>query len=468
MLQTGEITPHDALDALEARIALVEPVVNALPTLVFERAHAQADLLMKKPLGERGQLGGLPLPIKDLTHVAGVRTTQGSVIFEHFVSERSDVLVDRLEAEGGIIYAKSNTPEFGAGANTFNDVFGRTLNPYDTSRSAAGSSGGAAVALATGTAWVAHGSDLGGSLRSPAAFCNVAGLRPTVGRVAQSRATAVDGTLALQGPMARSVEDLALLLDAMAGEDSRDMLSKPRPKQSFLRAARSGATPRRVAYSADLGITAADPEIEQLTRAAALRFAETGAVVEEAHPNLNEAHECFQVLRAHAMAMTLGDVYKRHSDRLKPEVAWNVEAGLRLTSADIVRAELQRATMTARAARFFEKYDLLICPTTIVAPFPIEDRYVTEANGLKFETYVDWLAIVYAITLICCPALSLPCGFTRSGLPVGLQVVAPVNADGFLLSASRVLERILQLDTAAPIVPRGLAGISKTGTAAQI
>ena len=454
MLQSGEITPHDALDALEARIALVEPLVNALPTLVFERARAHADLLMKRPLGERGRLAGLPVPIKDLMSVAGVRTTQGSKVFEHVIADTSDVLVDRLEAEGAIIYAKSNTPEFGAGANTFNDVFGRTLNPYDTSRSAAGSSGGAAVAVATGTAWVAHGSDLGGSLRSPAAFCNIVGLRPTVGRVAQSRLAAVDGTLALQGPMARSVEDLALLLDAMAGDDPRDMLSKPRPAHSFLQVARSGAAPRRVAYSADLGITAVDPEIVEITRAGALRLAEAGAVVEEAHPDLKEAHECFQVLRAHAMAMTLGDVHQRHRDRLKPEVVWNVELGLRLSAADIVRAERQRAEMTARATRFFGKYDLLLCPATIVPPFPIGDRYVAAANGLKFETYVDWLAIVYAITLICCPALSLPCGFTSKGLPVGLQIVAPVNADGFLLSASRLLEQILGVDTGTPIFPR--------------
>ena len=243
MLRGGEVTPLDALDALQARISIVDPVVNALPILAFERARARADALMKRPLAERGRLAGLPIPIKDLTSVAGVRTTQGSKIFENFVPETSDVLVDRLEAEGGIIYAKSNTPEFGAGANTFNEIFGSTLNPYDTSRSAAGSSGGAAVAVATGMAWVAHGSDLGGSLRSPAGFCNIVGMRPTAGRVAQSRAVIVDATLGVQGPMARSVEDLALLLDAMAGDDPRDLLSKPRPPQSFLSAARSGATP---------------------------------------------------------------------------------------------------------------------------------------------------------------------------------------------------------------------------------
>jgi amidase len=453
MLRAGEATPHDVLDALEARIASVNPVVNALPILAFERAHAHAEALMKRPVALRGRLAGLPIPIKDLMNVAGVRTTQGSRIFENFVPETSDVLVDRLEAEGGIIYAKSNTPEFGAGGNTFNDVFGSTRNPYDISRSASGSSGGAAVAVATGMAWVAQGSDLGGSLRGPAAFCNIVGMRPTVGRVAQSRTTIVDSTLGVQGPMARSVEDLALLLDAMAGDDPRDLLSKLRPARSFLSAARSGAAPRRIAYSPDLGITPVEPEVVEITRRAARRFTGAGVTVEEAHPDFAEAHECFQVLRAHAFAMTLGAVLEKHRNMLKPEVVWNVELGLNLTSAQIRRAERQRAEMMARAARFFQIYDLLLCPTTVVAPFPIGERYVSSVNGVRLETYIDWLAIAYAITLIGSPALSLPCGFTRDGLPVGLQMVAPPNADGFLLAAARILERELALNTDRPVLP---------------
>lgn len=296
-LHRGDLTPHDLLDALEARIGDVDASVNALPTLCFDRAHANADALMRRPPAERGVLAGLPVPIKDLTSVAGVRTTQGSTIFADFVAQTSDVLVERLEAEGGVIYAKSNTPEFGAGANTFNEVFGATLNPYDTALSAAGSSGGAAVALATGMAWVAHGSDVGGSLRNPASFCGIVGMRPTAGRVAQSRARMVDNTLGVQGPMARTVEDLALLLDAMAGDDPRDLLSKPRPAQSFRAAARSGWLPKRVAYSPDLGITPVDPRVVDVTRRAALRLAEFGVIVEEAHPALSEAHTTFQALR---------------------------------------------------------------------------------------------------------------------------------------------------------------------------
>ena len=331
-----------------------------------------------------------------------------------------------------MIYAKSNTPEFGAGANTFNEVFGATRNPWDTSRSAAGSSGGAAVALATGMAWLAHGSDMGGSLRNPASFCGIVGMRPSIGRVAHTPAAAIDRNLGVQGPMARNVEDLALLLDAMSGEHPADPLSLPLLPNSFLSAARSGNKPKRIAYSPDLGITPVDPEVAAITRKAAQRFAEAGAIVEEAHPDLREAHECFHVLRAFDFAISKAALLRTKRDQLKPEVIWNIEEGLKLTVEQLERAEAQRVAMTARTLEFFETYDLLLTPATIVAPFPIENRYVAECAGKKFDNYVEWLGIVYAITLVCCPALSLPCGFTASGLPVGLQMVAPPRGEAQL------------------------------------
>src|SRR6266446_5498876 len=279
-LNSGEVTPLDLLDLLEQRIAEVDGPVNALPTLCFDRARKNARELMKKPAGERGLLAGMPIPIKDLTNVAGVLTTQGSPIYKNNIPARSDLLVEHLENNGGVIYAKSNTPEFGAGANTFNEVFGPTRNPWDTSRSAAGSSGGAAVALATGTAWLAHGSDMGGSLRNPASFCGIVGLRPSIGRVAHTPTAAIDRNLGVQGPMARNVEDLALLLDAMSGEHPADPLSLPALPVSFLSAARSGKGRKRIAYSPDLGITPGDPEVVAITRKAAARFAEAGAIVD--------------------------------------------------------------------------------------------------------------------------------------------------------------------------------------------
>jgi amidase len=453
-LRAGEVTPLDLLDVLEKRIAEVDDKVNALPILCFDRARKHARALMEKPAAERGRLAGLPVPIKDLTNVAGVLTTQGSPIFRDSIPAKSDILVEHLEANGGVIYAKSNTPEFGAGANTFNEVFGPTLNPWDISRSAAGSSGGAAVALATGTAWLAHGTDMGGSLRNPASFCGIVGLRPSIGRVAHTPSSSIDRNLTVHGPMARNVEDLALLLDAMSGEHAADPLSLPVPPASFLSAARSGRKPKRIAYSPDLGITPVDPEVAAITRKAAERFAEAGAIVEEAHPDLREAHECFHVLRAFDFAMTKAALLRTKRDLLKPEVIWNVEEGLKLTVEQIARAEAQRVEMTARTIEFFKSYDLLLAPATIVAPFPIEQRYVAECAEKKFDNYVEWLGIVYAITLACCPALSLPCGFTASGLPVGLQMVAPPRGEAQLLAGARVLEDVLGVRGTTPIDPR--------------
>lgn len=456
-LNSGEVTPLDLLDALENRIAEVDRKTNALPILCFDRARSHAKALMQKPPGERGLLAGLPIPIKDLTNVAGVRTTQGSPIYKDNIPANSDILVDLIESNGGVVFAKSNTPEFGAGANTFNEVFGPTRNPWDLSRSAAGSSGGAAVALATGMAWLAHGSDMGGSLRNPASFCGVVGLRPSIGRVPHTPAAKIDRTLGVQGPMARNVEDLALFLDAMSGEHPADPLSLPRLPASFLSAARSPRKPRRIAYSADLGITPVDPEVAAITRKAASRFAEAGVIVEEAHPDLREAHECFHVLRAFDFAISKAALLRNKREYLKPEVIWNIEEGLKLSVEQIERAEAQRLAMTTRTLEFFKNYDLLLTPATIVPPFPIEHRYVGECAGKKFDNYVEWLGIVYAITLVCCPALSLPCGFTASGLPVGLQIVGPSRGEAALLAGAKVLEDVLGMHHATPIDPRGSA-----------
>jgi amidase len=456
-LRRGELTPHELLDALERRIAAVDGAVNALPTLCFDRARDHADRVLARPPAERGVLGGLPVPIKDLTDVAGVRTTYGSPIFADHVPETSNLLVDRIEANGGVVYAKSNTPEFGAGGNTFNEVFGPTRNPWNLSRSAAGSSGGAAAALATGMAWVAHGSDMGGSLRNPASFCGVVGLRPSIGRVAHTPVAKIDGTLSVEGPMARNIEDVALMLDAMVGQNPADPLSFAAPETSFLDAARSGWRPARIAYSADLGITPVDPEVRAVTRAAADRLADAGMAVVEAHPDLAEAHECFQVLRALGFAVSRTGLLRDHRDLLKPEVVWNIEKGLALTADEIGSAERQRVDLTRRMLAFFDEYDLLLAPATIVAAFPVEERFVTACDGTTFDTYIDWLAIAYAVTLCCCPALSLPCGFTSEQLPVGLQVVAPPGGEARLLAGAKLVEDVLGRRGMTPIAPNATA-----------
>src|ERR1041385_7609680 len=295
---------------------------------------------------------------------------------------------------------------------------------------------------------------MGGSLRNPASFCGVVGMRPSIGRVAHTPVAKIDRNLGVQGPMARNVEDIALLLDAMSGEHPAAPLSLPAPSSSFLSAARSGTRPKRIAYSPDLGITPVDPEVATITRKAAMRLADAGVIVEEAHPDLREAHECFHVLWGLDFAMRSGVLLRTHRDLLKPEVIWNIEEGLKLAVDDLVRAEAQRVAMTSRTLEFFNTYDLLLAPATIVAPFPIEHRYVAECAGKKFDNYVEWLGIVYAITLVCCPALSLPCGFTASGLPVGLQMGAGPRGAAQLLAGARVLEAILGVRDTTPINPR--------------
>ena len=452
-LTSGEISALDLLDALEARIAAVDDVVNALPTLCFDRARRRAETLARLPAAQRGPLAGLPVPIKDLLAVAGVRTTRGSPIYADHVPDSSAHVVERIEAAGGIVYAKSNTPEFGAGASTFNPVFGRTANPRDVTRSPAGSSGGAAAALAAGMAWVAHGSDMGGSLRNPASFCGVCGLRPSPGLVPSGPRGDPFSTLSVEGPMARNLADLGLLLDAMAGPDPREPLSQA-GQGGYRAAAEAPMLPRRVAYSPDLGITPVDPEVAAITRAAAERCAALGAEVVEAHPDLSGTLDAFHALRGVAFAAAHAAHHRDHRELLKPDILWNIEYGQALTGAAVAEAALIRGRIAAEMARFFETHDLLICPTTIVAPFGVEERTVTRCNATAFETYIDWLAIVAAFTLAGVPALSLPCGVTAAGLPVGLQIAGPVRGEARLLSMAAALEAELGVET-GPIDPRG-------------
>lgn len=454
LLRQGKVSPLELVDVVEARIAAVNPEVNALPTLCLDRARDRAKRLMQRPTSEWGRLAGLPLPIKDLAEVEGVRTTFGSPIYKDHVPSQSDIVVETIEAEDGLVFAKSATPEFGAGANTFNEVFGATLNPWDLSKSCAGSSGGAAVSLATGMAWVAQGNDMGGSLRNPASFCGVVGLRPSPGRVARSPGVLVDSLLGAEGPMARNVADLALLLDAMTGENPRDPLSLPREAGRYLDRALAPAKPLRVAFSPNLGITPVDPEVRAICQAAAEKLALEGVEVTEDHPDLSAAHEVFQTLRAYQFAAGHGARLRSLRALMKPEMIWNIEKGMELTARDIIAAQEKRAEMIAATLRFFDRYDLLLCPATIVPPFPVEQRFVTECDGVSFETYIDWLAIAYAITLTTAPAMSLPCGFTKSGLPVGLQLVARPRGEGNLLAHAAYLEALLDVAITRPIDPR--------------
>jgi amidase len=442
LLKTGEISVDDTLDVLEAQIEKVDPEINALPTLCFERAREAARQGHRKD----SVLSGIPVAIKDLTDVAGVRTTYGSMLHANHVPEQSDILVERLEDNGGIIYAKSNTPEFGTGGNTFNDVFGATLNPYDVSRSAGGSSGGAAAALASGTAWLAQGSDLGGSLRTPAAFCGVTSLRPSPGLIATSPGTQPFDVYSQKGPMARSVADLALLADAMAGSSSLTGLSKSHLIDEFRNAAARPIKPLKIAYSQDLGITQTSSEVTVICNAAIAKLEKEKVNVEINHPDLSMMDAAFEVPRALDYAQSFGADLANTREIMKPEVVWNVEKGLNL-SADEIRQSLDaQGQVFANASRFMQDYDLLICPAAIMPAYPIEERYPGYSGGLEISEYYRWLAICCAITTTTLPVITLPCGKTDSGLPVGLQLIGKAHGELELFALAGYLEQVFDWD----------------------
>lgn len=454
-LKRREIAPRELVEAALARIAAVEPAINALPTICAERALAAAAKADPDSL-----LAGLPIAIKDLTDVAGVRSTQGSPIFADHVPARSDLMVERIEAQGGVVLAKSNTPEFGAGANTFNAVFGETRNPWNTALTCAGSSGGSAAALAAGEIWLATGSDLGGSLRTPASFCGVVGIRPSPGRVASGPSELPFGTLAVDGPMGRNVGDAALLLDAMVGEHAEDPLSLPAPAGSYRAQAERPQLPRRVAFSADLGICPMDPETVRIARAGAERLAREGVEVVETCPDFSEAPAAFKTLRALGFVASLKEQYDRNRDKLKPDVIWNIEYGLGLDAGTIARAERARGRLFQRLAAFFREFDLLICPAAQVPPFAVETRWIREIDGQALDNYVEWIRITYAITLTGSPVVAMPCGITADGRPVGLQLVGRPRGEAPLIAAAAAFEALTGLADKVPLAPRGPGGIA--------
>ncbi len=465
-LHYGEISPLELIDAAERRIAQVEPAVNALPTLCFERARAHARDLMagrrREAEGEPGWLGGLPVAIKDLADVAGVRTTYGSPIFRDHVPERSHHLVERIERKGGIVIAKSNTPEFGAGGNTFNEVFGRTLNPWNTALTCGGSTGGGAVALATGEVWLAQGSDHGGSLRGPATLCSVVGLRPSPGRVTRGTLNNLFSPLSVQGPMARNVADLALFLDTMAGHCPRDPLTFDAPSRSFADSVREAKPPKRVAFTANFGgVLPVDRETREICAREVRRFEAAGCVVEEAWPELGPVDELFLALRSQYFVVDRELQIASHRSQIKPDIIWNTELGLQQTPSRLAWAERERAALFRRFAAFFENYDVLVTPGASTPAWDVRLRAREMVDGIKLTNYIAGSALTSAITLTSCPAVALPCGFDRHGRPVGLQIVAPARGEAAALAAAAVFEQASRLDRMLPIDPR--AGVVPEG-----
>lgn len=465
LLRKKEISPLEMVESCAERINATEDGLNAIPTRCFDRARDHARRLMEDnhhAYEGPGALRGLPIAIKELEDVAGVRTTYGAPLWADHVPERSDIMVERLEERGGIVMGKSNVPEYGAGGVSFNEVLGSSANPWDQQRTPGGSSGGSAAALAAGQVPLATGSDLGGSLRIPASFCGVVGFRPSPGLVAKGPDAACFADMPVVGPMARNVPDAAFMLDAMAGTHIEDPLSRPEPVVPYLdhvlTALEDGAHPRRIGYSPDLGVTPVDAEVDAICRAAVAKLASLGSETGDAEIDFSGGPEAFHTLRALGFAGGHEDELRDHRDKLKPENIWNTQKGLDLTRDEIVRANRIRGDLFHRVAAFFKEHDVLALPSTIVPAIPMNQRYLKELNGHKFGNYVDWIILTSVVTLTVCPAISINCGFTKSGLPVGLQLVGAPHGDGQLLAWAAVAEKLFGLAEQLPIDPRGERG----------
>jgi amidase len=445
LYRSRKASPLDVMQAVLARIDAVNPRVNAYVTLARESALAAARKATAA-LGRRsaalGPLHGIPVSIKDLTPTRGIRTTWGSKIFEHHVPEADALYVERLKRAGAIVVGKTNTPEFGAGGNTFNAVFGATRNPWNPALTCGGSSGGAAVALATGMGPLAQGSDLGGSLRTPAAFCGVVGFRTTPGLIPVYPADLGWDSLSVTGPMARTVADVALMLAVMAGPDDRAPLSYDVDPRRFTAAvARPSIKGWRVAWTPDLnGLIPVDDEVAAVAEGATRVFRTLGARIERASPDFGEVNEIVLATRGLGMVARHADKLARWEPLMQKGLVWNIKQGLSLTPEQIGAGERLRTRLWHRVREFMERRDLLILPTVAVPPFPVEQPYPTEINGKPLDNYTQWFFLTYGITVTGLPAISVPCGFTRSGLPVGLQIVGRRRQEATVLRAAAAFE----------------------------
>lgn len=451
-LKSGDVSPVELIDAAVARIEAIDGAVNALPIRCFERARehaARLDRSDENAFGPRG-LAGLPIAVKDYNDVGGVRTTYGSPIFAENVPERSDATVAMLERRGALPLAKSNVPEW-AGGHTYNPVNGLTGNPWDLGRSAGGSSGGSAAALASGQVWLATGNDLGGSCRTPACLNGVVGMRPSPGVIPRGQRHPSFDTLWVEGPMGRSVADVALMLDAQAGYSNEDPLSFDPSSALFSTELDRAPEQLRVAYSPDLGIVPVARDVRAAGDVAVKNLASAGIDVTDDIPDFTGVLDGFQTLRAVLLGTMMGDMLDEHRDRISPDIIGNVERGFAVTPEQLFAAERTRWQLAHRMTAFFETHDLLICPSASITAFPGDWRYVTEIDGQPCETYIDWFAITFAITMTACPVVAIPCGLSEEGLPVGLQLVGKPRGEAALLRAAKRIEEIFQFSDKVPL-----------------
>ena len=443
---------REVLDAHLKQVDRVNGVVNAIVTLDVERAvqwSIEADE-HQTTAGELGVLHGLPVVHKDLFSTAGMRTTFGSPIYKNHIPEFDELIVQRLRSAGAISIGKSNTPEFGAGSQTFNEVFGATRNPYDLRKTCGGSSGGAAVALATRMVPIADGSDMGGSLRNPASFCNVVGFRPSTGRVPTWPSDNAWFSFGVQGPMARSVQDVSLMLAAMAGPDQRVPLSITEPSQQFLEPLDVDLRGKRVAFAPTLGGLPVCREVVRVIEEQRRIFTELGCEVVDACLDFDRADDVFKTLRAFRFAMKFGGLVDQHREQMKETVLWNIAEGKKLSGEDIANAQRWRTELFGRAVDFFEQFDFLVGPVTQVPAFNIEDEFVTEIEGTKFTSYIDWMQSCYFVTVTGMPAISVPAGFTAKGLPVGVQIIGGYRKDLDVLRIANAFELATNICSQAP------------------
>jgi len=471
LLRSRDASAREVVSAHIARIEAFDPAINAVVTRTFEGAMAKAAdadeaAARGNPLG---LLHGLPVAHKDLADTAGVRTTYGSPLFAANVPQHDALVVQRMAQAGAISLGKTNVPEFGAGSHTVNPVFGATRNPYDLSRSAGGSSGGAAAALAARMIVLADGTDLGGSLRNPASFCNVVGLRPSPGRVPNWPLGDVADQFAVSGPMGRTVADAALLLAVLAGPDPRVPLALDQPPPAVAEPAQirplldRDLSGLRIAWSPDLGLPV-EPDVLEVLAPARQVLAGLGGTVTDASPDLSGADEVFRTFRAFGFATSRGSLLATAPELVGPNVTWNIRRGLELTTADLRRATVLRAELAERTTAFFADVDVLACPVTQVTPFNVTLDWVHEINGQPLATYIDWMASAYLISATGLPAISVPAGFTRGGLPVGLQLVGRRRSDWDLLAVARAFESATGHAVRVPQSAPSLTAAGPTGS----
>jgi amidase len=456
-IRRKDLSAREVLEAHLHQIERVNPKVNAIVTLVADQARQQA-LRMDEAAahGEfRGPLHGLPIAHKDLVETKGIRTTFGSPIFKDYVPDFNTLMVDRIQSAGAITIGKTNTPEFGAGSQTFNPVFGSTKNPWDLTKTCGGSSGGAAVSLACGMLPIADGSDTGGSLRNPASFCSVVGFRTSPGRIPRVPSGDAWGNLSVVGPMARTVQDVALFLSVIAGPDPRSPLSIHEPGSRFAQPLDRDPKSLRIAWCAKFGGLPFDHRVREVLQASRKIFEAMGCVTEDANPDFSGADESFKILRALGYYQQHGAQYEQHRAQMKSTVIQEIERGARLTGPEVADAETKRSRLFARVGQLMTKYDFLVLPATQVPAFDINQEYVTEIEGVKMGSYIDWMRSCYFITMTTLPAISVPAGFTPEGLPVGLQIVGRHHDDWGVLQMAHAFEQANATKPRFPAVANG-------------